>query len=80
MSKYTKYNAVVGVVLRGYRGDLNITQEALARGVKLSQSTVARMERGEIAITVGQLHRFAHILDTLPGTILTQADELWRVG
>jgi transcriptional regulator with XRE-family HTH domain len=80
MAKYVRYNAIVGAVLRGYRGELNITQEQLARQVRLSSSTVARIERGEIPITVAQLHKFAHILDTLPGNILTLADELWRIG
>lgn len=54
---------------RKYRG---ISQDRLAEVIGLTQATVARIERGDIAYTQPVLEAMAEALKCLPGDLITR--------
>lgn len=71
----TTYPAIVGRILVGLRKDSGIGQDELAESIGITQSTLSRVERGESALTVGQLARAAKRLGEKANSILFTADK-----
>jgi transcriptional regulator with XRE-family HTH domain len=57
-------DTVCRLVLRARR-ELGLTQPDLARGVGVSTSTICRIERGQVAVSVFTLYRVAEVLGRL---------------
>lgn len=76
----TTYPALLGYVLLYQRKQAGLSQGVMAEAMDLSPSTLSRIERGEIALTVEQLARAASTLKTTPGEIVHMADRVARAA
>ena len=74
MMQHTTYAAVVGHSIRQLREQEGLDQEAMAKGLSITQPSWSRIERGDVAISIEQLSKIAAILRTTPSAIVAQAD------
>lgn len=70
------YPALVGKVLIAQREFKGLTQGALASLIGLSQPAYSRLEAGESALSVTQLHKLAEVFGVPTASLLAQADQL----
>lgn len=68
------YAAIVGATIIAFRERRGLQQGSLAQAIGVSQSTVSRIERGAISISIEQLAAIAGELRTTPGELLVTAD------
>lgn len=66
----------VGRAIRGLMVERGITQTALAESAAMARTTVVKKLRGEIALTVDDLDRFAIALDVPASLILDRAEQI----
>ncbi len=52
----------IGVIIRGRRKALNLTQEALAKKLGISRGALANIETGRQNILVHQIYKYASVL------------------
>ena len=64
----------IGEVIRQKRKALRFSQEAFADEVGIDRAHMGRIERGERNVTFLNLLRIARALETVPSSILHQAD------
>jgi transcriptional regulator with XRE-family HTH domain len=69
------YPSLVGSVLTQIRNQQGMHQGELAAAVGVTQATWSRIENGHTSITVEHLRLAAHKLGSLPGEILSLADQ-----
>ncbi|WP_145151789.1 helix-turn-helix domain-containing protein [Paenibacillus xylanexedens] len=60
----------VGKKIRLYRKAKKLTQEELGEQLRIDQSYLGRIERGEVNITIETLDKIAMSLDILPSQLL----------
>ena len=75
---HVTYPALVGAVIIELRKSKNISQSELATRVDLSQATLSRIEKGDSALTVGQLGEIADVIEVQPFEILKLADDTYK--
>jgi transcriptional regulator with XRE-family HTH domain len=68
------YQTVVGIVLASHRKAANIGQRGLAARMEMCQSTLSKLERGAMPMTVECLAKYSGLLGTTPSQILTDVD------
>ena len=61
----------LGLNIRQYREDKKICQEAIAFQMGISQSTLSRLETGQLTVTPTILQRLALVLQTTPECLET---------
>jgi len=69
-------HAALGDAIRDRRGELGLSQEALADAADLHVTQLGGFERGVRNPSYATLVQLARALDTTPGALLTAADEL----
>lgn len=52
----------LGALLKVARIQQSFTQEAIAERADMSRQTVARIERGDPSVAIGQVMRYAHLV------------------
>lgn len=63
----------VAAEIRVQRARREIKQEVLSVGTGIPQSTLSRMERGQVAIDLEQVDRIAQVFDMEPSDFITSA-------
>ncbi len=66
----------LGAVIREARLQLNISQEKLAETAKLHRNALGRIERSEVAVTVGTLWLISDALGIPASTLMHGAESL----
>lgn len=61
-STHSSENRVLTSLLRKFREDANLTQLQMARSLKMSQSAISKIERGEIRMDLIQLRRWCKVV------------------
>ncbi|MBM7567922.1 helix-turn-helix domain-containing protein [Paenibacillus sacheonensis] len=72
MSKISK---VLGSNVRLYRKSLNLTQDELSSLTSIEQSHIARIEKGEVNISLDTLERLSKVLKIDPVDLLYNGDQ-----
>lgn len=72
------YRRIVGAALAKLRREAGKTGAACAAEMGLTGSTWSRIERGQSALSIDQLHRAAHVLGCSPSAVLALADDVER--
>lgn len=75
MKPATTYPAIVGCLLANSRKRKGLDQAKVAAAMGLSQASWSRIERGETALSVDQLHRAAEVLGENTWEVLRSADQ-----
>ena len=63
-----------GRAVRRLRIDRGLSQEDFAHKAKIDRSYMGRVERGEVNISIDNIHRVAKGLGLTPGLLMTEAD------
>lgn len=66
----------LGLVIRDTRVRQNISQEKLAETAKLHRNALGRIERGEVAVTIGSLCLIADVLGVAASELIRSAETL----
>src|SRR5688500_3186985 len=74
----TTYPAIVGRVLAELRKERGLNQEDVAESVGVGQAAWSKIERGDSALTVGQLFAASERMDLTAGDVLKYADLVRR--
>lgn len=72
----TSFSAILGIVIARLRKDAGIGQDALAKKLNITASTLSRMENGESAITIDQLYTASKALEVEPHKIIKAVEEM----
>jgi transcriptional regulator with XRE-family HTH domain len=67
---YKIINLKVGTTIEQIRTDKNMTQEKLAKEVKMNRCSIANMESGRQAINLSKLYDIAFALGVSPASLL----------
>lgn len=70
------YPSLVGKVLVAQRELKGMTQGAVATQMGLSQSAYSRLESGDSALNLTQLHKLAEVFGVRTASLLEHADQL----
>jgi transcriptional regulator with XRE-family HTH domain len=65
-----RWNRATTAVVSGTRNDADLSQEDIAKALKLSLRTVSRMEAGMREMTVADLALFARLTKTTPAALI----------
>jgi transcriptional regulator with XRE-family HTH domain len=65
-----RWNRAIAAVLSGARNDKDLSQKDIAKALRLSLSTVGRIEAGERELTVSDLALFARLTKTTPAALV----------
>ncbi len=65
----------VGRVIRKYREDVGLSQEALAEGSGLHRTYISLVERGHRNISVDALSQIAEALGVYPSKLMSEAEK-----
>ncbi len=65
-----RWNRAITAVVSGTRNDADLSQEDIAKALKLSLRTVSRMEAGMREMTVADLALFARLTKTTPAALI----------
>tara|TARA_B100000282_G_scaffold58774_1_gene39003 strand:- start:4887 stop:5174 length:288 start_codon:yes stop_codon:yes gene_type:complete len=68
-------NKKLGANLKKRRDDLGFSQKSFGEKVGLSRASIANVERGEQAVNVEQLYKFADALRISPAELLPKSDD-----
>lgn len=71
----TSFTAILGSVISNLRKKQGVGQDALARKLNITASTLSRMENGESSITVDQLYALSSALEIKPHQIIQAAEK-----
>ena len=72
--RITDINKKLGANLKKRRDDLGFSQKDFGEKVGLSRASMANVERGEQAVNVEQLYRFADALRITPAELLPKSE------
>jgi transcriptional regulator with XRE-family HTH domain len=70
------YAALVGRVIEHAREGANLHQQQVAEALGITQSAYSRLEKGQSAMSVAQLHQIGLRVGVPPGVITGRADQL----
>ncbi|MGY6252279.1 helix-turn-helix domain-containing protein [Paraburkholderia caledonica] len=70
---YEGHLAAIGAALRRHRIQKGFSQEGLALATGIDRSHMGKIERGERNLTILNLIRIAHALDSTPSELLQSA-------
>lgn len=70
----TSFQAVLGTVISSERKKMNISQSELANKLGVTASTLSRIENGESAMTIDQLHVVSEALGMKPHELLAATE------
>lgn len=65
-------NALIGRAVRKYRGKSKLTQRELGERIGMSTNNVARIERGEVGISIKFLFEIAKSLKVSPASLVVE--------
>jgi transcriptional regulator with XRE-family HTH domain len=65
-----RWNRATTAVISGTRNDAELSQEDVAKALKLSLRTFSRMEAGEREMTIPDLALFARLTNTTPAALI----------
>ena len=70
----TTFPAIIGAVFRHYRERNHMSQKALCDATGLPQSTVSRIEKGEVAAPIETLDQLARAMNVSLSLVLAEAE------
>ncbi|MDH5672190.1 MAG: helix-turn-helix domain-containing protein [Myxococcales bacterium] len=70
MTHTQKLHRAVGARVQSRRLKLGLTQQELAKKLRVSGAHVSYIERGERGVSLATLHRIARVLDTSVGRLV----------